>query len=822
LFIEGNLGADTIYGSTHNDVISGDEGDDLIIGGLGADNISGNEGDDLILGDLGNVRDENGNDMTRRSGIVTSVESLTGGEGDTINGNLGNDTVIGGDGADIISDDGGNDIAIGDSASITWTNSKLNSITSTFTGTGGNDTFNLNDGDKIVISGFGEDSITAGNGDNTVMGDNGKLTFNNAVLQTIETIDISSVTGGIDNITLGNGENIVMGGTHGDTIKSGTGNSILIGDNGTATFTADGKRIQVVSELSSLGGDDSITASGGANAVLGGVGKDTITTGAGSDSIFGDNGQLDYKNGILNRIATTDILDATGGIDTIDAGDGDNKVFGGTHGDVINSGVGNSILMGDNGFIQLNDAGNQRVQVISEVSTLGGDDDISARGGNNLAFGSVGDDRIETADGNDVIFGDNGIADYVNGLPDSYYTTDTTLSTSGNDQLIGGSGDDLIFGGLGNDAIYANAGNDKVVGDLGQADFKTDDSDPNTLDRVYSKNSETGGQDEVYGGEGNDVIIGGAATDNLYGEEGDDFVSGDGGLAIFNNGRIQSAETTELFIGGDDVLSGGEGNDILMGGFGDDLFYGNLSEDAMVGEYGRALLDSTQEDFANSVSLIRLGQGNLDLIASSQFGLYNDKLEGLGFTPLSKFTPLSSSALRTDAASAIFTSDGERRHQTSSEQGDILDFINNLPATAAGETDTEEGEQCFDDQGETIVCPVDDTEAPAEAADPSLIDEAVPNEQLNESESPPTEIQNSPIEPQENENKDDNEDNQESSSEADETLAAISAMVGWSLSTGNKVGMTKVDQKGFDKLSHKQRNMQRWDDKTQSFVNTNG
>ncbi|WP_029407232.1 DUF4347 domain-containing protein [Thiomicrorhabdus sp. Milos-T2] len=819
--IEGNLGNDTIYGSMHDDLISGNQDNDFIVGGLGSDEIFGNAGEDIILGDLGSITDENGNEMTQRAGILTRVESTIGGDNDTIDGGLGNDTIIASGGDDKVTDSGGNNTIFGDHGLVTYLAGMTAAVTSRHIQEGGNDNVTASDGDNLIIGGYGNDTVAAGNGNNRVLGDNGEMLFTDGILQTITTYDTDSLTGGVDKVTLGNGKHIVIAGTHGDTINSGIGNSILMGDNGTATFTLSGERTQVVSEVSTLGGDDRITAAGGDNLVLGGVGNDNINTGAGADSIFGDNGQLEYLDGILNRTETTDVSESTGGIDTIESGDGNNTVFGGSYGDTITSGVGNSILAGDNGFVQLNDTGDQRVEVRSELSTLGGDDGISARGGNNLAFGSVGNDLIETADGDDVIFGDNGVALYKNGLADVYTTTDLTLATSGNDNLIGGAGDDLIFGGLGNEVIYADAGDDKVLGDLGTANYNTDDSNPLTLDRVFSENSEIGGQDEIHGGDDNDIIIGGANDDNLFGDKGDDFVSGDGGQAIFKNAQLESVETIELFIGGDDQLSGGADNDVLMGGFGDDLFFGNLSEDAMIGEYARALIDSSQAGFENGVFVVRLAQGNLDLIASNQFGLYNDKLEGLGFTPLSKFTPLSSSGLKADAATSLFTSDGERRHYSGVAQDNIIDILNNLPATGSGgdENTDDEDNQCYDDQGEVVECPIEEQGTPEsgqEDAQPE-IDQDGNIEGKPESVQP---VKEEPaVDPQQNSQEDkDNNPQDNSSEEGSDVVAAVSAMAGWALATGNTSGNIKVAKKGFDKLSHQQRKLMRWDDQNQCFV----
>ncbi len=82
----------------------------------------------------------------------------------------------------------------------------------------------------------------------------------------------------------------------------------------------------------------------------------------------------------------------------------------------------------------------------------------------------------------------------------------------------------------------------------------------------------------VYGGTGNDTIIGTAGDDMLYGEQGDDLIKGQDG---------------------NDVLVGGDGDDTLMGDAGNDELYGNAGDDVLVGGDG--------DDFLNG------GTGSNDL-----------------------------------------------------------------------------------------------------------------------------------------------------------------------------------------------------------------
>ena len=65
----------------------------------------------------------------------------------------------------------------------------------------------------------------------------------------------------------------------------------------------------------------------------------------------------------------------------------------------------------------------------------------------------------------------------------------------------------------------------------------------------------------LFGGIGNDVIIGGAGADQLFGQSGNDTILGQGGI---------------------DQLFGGSENDVLTGGDGDDRVFGESGDDRMI------------------------------------------------------------------------------------------------------------------------------------------------------------------------------------------------------------------------------------------------
>lgn len=96
--------------------------------------------------------------------------------------------------------------------------------------------------------------------------------------------------------------------------------------------------------------------------------------------------------------------------------------------------------------------------------------------------------------------------------------------------------------------VFTNGGNDNITvsGNCIDAVIHAGDGD----DTVDASNNATG--ITLYGGAGNDTLIGSAYTDYLYGEDGDDHLYGNAGS---------------------DVIYGGSGTDYASGGDGNDTFY---------------------------------------------------------------------------------------------------------------------------------------------------------------------------------------------------------------------------------------------------------
>ena len=211
----------------------------------------------------------------------------------------------------------------------------------------------------------------------------------------------------------------------------------------------------------------------------------------------------------------TDRIITNGGNDTVYGGDGDDEV---------------------NGYWSDKETGTYRIYT-SSVNSLG----------SLTVYGQAGDDFILGSDSNDLIDGGEG-NDYLNGY-------------AGDDFLYGGGGSDTIRFGNGNDVVYGEDGDDKIGG------YVTFRGQGGRVDWTYF--AADNGINTLYGGGGDDEIIGGPSGDTIYGGDGDDFLAGrDKGDYLDG----QAGDDWLVGKGGDDTLVAGDGFDILNGGDGNDTY----------------------------------------------------------------------------------------------------------------------------------------------------------------------------------------------------------------------------------------------------------
>lgn len=129
------------------------------------------------------------------------------------------------------------------------------------------------------------------------------------------------------------GNDQILGGNVGDTIFTGSGSSLALGQGGgDKIFGSFGD-----DQLSGGDGDDRIFAGLGNDFAVGGAGNDFITGDLGSDTLLGDAGDDRLYAGLGDDIVLggdgDDQIDGSGGGDVLFGGAGDDEITGGTNGD---------------------------------------------------------------------------------------------------------------------------------------------------------------------------------------------------------------------------------------------------------------------------------------------------------------------------------------------------------------------------------------------------------------------------------------------------------------------------------------------------------
>ena len=384
-----------------------------------------------------------------------------------IDGGPGNDTIAGGAGAEALIGGPGND---------------------TIDGNAGNDVSDLGPGDDSFVwdPGDGSDTVEGGPGSDA-------LVFNGAASETVDlsangnrlrffrqpaniTMDTHGVErvgfnalGGADAITVHDltgtdVENVdvdlagTLGGATGDgqtdsvTVDGTNGNDALNIAGDTSGLTVSGLRTQVAIRhqeptdqlfVDSLGGDDSISATGLASGAIsefldGGDGNDTIAGGPGAETLLGGNGNDTIDgNGGTDRAALGAgddrfVWDPGDGSDTIDGEDGrDTLVFNG-------AGVADTVDLSANG---------NRLRFFRQPANI----TMDTGGVEFVVFNALGGpDNVTVGDltGTDVTSVDLNLAGALGGTGDGQTDRVVVNGTAGADAatVAGGAGDVSVTG----------------------------------------------------------------------------------------------------------------------------------------------------------------------------------------------------------------------------------------------------------------------------------------------------------------------------------------------------------------------------------------
>ena len=233
----------------------------------------------------------------------------------------------------------------------------------------------------------------------------------------------------------------MIGGRFADQIDAGNGQNVILGDSGRLTDAgaAPGTPVRgriplglIESQAYSDGGDDSIRSGSGDDIILGGDAADRIDADGGDNIVLGDNGRIDFtrrdrvnsgalaadQGEVIAVTATIESLSPTefGGADQITSGAGSDIMIGGRYGDTMTDLGGSNILLGDSVVLvaasrvtsphtPLRSLAFARISSISD-SPEHASDTIWSDGDNDLVIGGTGADSIYTGSGTDIVFGD--------------------------------------------------------------------------------------------------------------------------------------------------------------------------------------------------------------------------------------------------------------------------------------------------------------------------------------------------------------------------------------------------------------------------------
>jgi Ca2+-binding RTX toxin-like protein len=626
-------GADTLYGSEHDDALDGGLGNDVLVGSAGDDFYTLSAPGDIIVEAAGEGIDvaqlaftaagtytlaANVEDVVMTTSSTVAVNVVGNAQDNYLGGNAGANNLSGGDGNDVLVGGAGIDTMLGGAGDDQYTVSETGDVVTEKAGEGTDTVFS-----KAAVYTLGanvEELVFTGSG-----------TF--------------AGTGGADN------NRLFAGSSSGAKLDGGAGDDLLVGG----------------------AGNDSLTGGVGDDLLQASAGKDTVDGGAGFDQLYA---LAAFGNYVVSRPNATDtvLTDAQGVAITVrgveyfffdgvgmslaqvqnnSAGIGNNVITGTTGNDVLDGGVGVDTLVGGQGddvYIVDNAA-----DVITENAGEGYDQvKVTLASGTYVMAAEVEDAAVTSAGAVNVT--GNVLSNYLIGNA----AANKLAGGDGDDTLDGGAGSDALAGGLGDDVYLVGETGDVATELSGQGHDRVDvkaaaytlganiedmsytgsgafTGTGNALDNVIAggnggaKLDGGGGNDTLEGGTGNDSLVGGAGDDELRGSAGADLL--DGGLGydgarmagMIGDYVVMRPNATDMVLtdrvgnvttlrnveylyfadtdlpasqltgnvattgndalhgtGGNDTIDGLSGNDSMTGGLGDDLYIVNASGDVIV------------------------------------------------------------------------------------------------------------------------------------------------------------------------------------------------------------------------------------------------
>jgi len=364
-----------------------------------------------------------GNDVIDASASSAGVTIYGGAGDDTLIGSQAGDHILGGSGNDTINGEGGNDHIYGDSG------------------------LNIDIAERISLR---------TNADNTILN---IVTVNSSNLSTLDNLQVGA-----------------------DRINGGSGNDIILSDHGVITqqrnnlpddlrllTTANVTEIHTV--LHGQGRDDVINGGSGDDVIIAGFGADTVNAGSGNDLVIGDNGRVTLLNGFRASAESTDVTNSTGGDDVISLGSGNDQAIAGVGSDTVTNDSGETIIIGDDGYIESDAAGRWLVAATGNPQ-LGDDDRLIGGSDRDALLGGFGQDYLSGGDGSDLLAGDGAkLTRHPEQQQIQFETIDLLIGDM--DELDGGEGGDFMLGGFTDDVFHGDLSFDVLIGEFARITIDT-------------------------------------------------------------------------------------------------------------------------------------------------------------------------------------------------------------------------------------------------------------------------------------------------------------------------------------------------------------
>ena len=249
---------------------------------------------------------------------------------------------------------------------------------------------------------------------------------------------------------------------------------------------------------------------------------------------------------------------------------------------------------------------------------------------------------------------------------------DTITGSNASDIIYGQEGGDTIYGGRGHDTLYGGTGDDLLVGDDKPenlaadtvADIKALGPDA-ALDAFIDsvENPDADGNDQLFGGVGNDVLLG---------------------------------------MGGDDYLDGGAGEDAIFGGAGNDIIVYDSNDYLVSGGSGIDFMVSTDSELTMKALLEGTGDGNGPIVKGIEVLLKGDA--ALSLTSIQELADKYGITLDTNDGQETLTldmskwtelEDGIYAFNGGAEAGDLTLETNLTPVDASDQSSEAVQQQVF-------------------------------------------------------------------------------------------------------------------------------